>query len=143
MRSGVEICGKPTAPFDDLLGMRSQVTRRRNVRIPIIMLALMIELNISNKGPRGPCNGSRNPQVLVGCCTLGSFGGFLDIGFVGVSISPFLRLPFTRTLEEFVPVRGLDKTPALRAFTKSVAYVACPSFAPFSIGPMLSVNRLL
>lgn len=142
MRSGVDIFGKPTPSplFEDLLGIRSQVTKRRNVKMPMRMLALMTELSMSTSGPSGPCNGSRSPQVSGRCCIWGSSGGFLDIDFVGVSRPPFLRLPLTLTLEVFVPVRGLDRTPALRAFTRSVAYVDCPSFAPFSIGPILSVN---
>ncbi len=95
------------------------------------MLPLMRGFMISTTGPNGPCNGSRKPQssfaeaFLLSDAPSFAPGDDLDFSF----------RPFFLALLPVATVGRRDETAALRAAIMSLAYWACPSFAPFSIGP--------
>jgi hypothetical protein len=94
-----------------------------------------IDSKISANGPSRLRSGSNKPQLLC-------FGWLVGAGAVVGSGASSRRLPLERLLD-FPPFPGtldgaarLTVTAVRRAVVRDVAYDICPSFAPFSIGPM-------
>ena len=91
---------------------------------------------IDTNGDRGFRRGSSKPQLAVRCSLAAT--DFLRSFAASASKTSFfpLRLPFFAT-----PLTGgLAVTAAFRAATKALTYSICPSFAPFSIGPIAVVS---
>lgn len=138
-RSGLD-SGNPNRALDEAGEPRSQVNSSKNNKKPITMLALINGLNMSTTGPNIPRKGSNKPHASSCCWRVASWTMFSTSAFFGDSTPALFRFPLALSFELRVSALELERTPALRAFTRSVAYVVCPSFAPFSMGPKTLIS---
>lgn len=140
MRSGLEIPGNPNRVVDEVGELPNQVNSSKNNKKPITMFALINGLNISTTGPNKPRKGSSKPHASLCCWRLASWAMFSTSSFFGDSTPALFRFPLALSFELRVPALDLERTPVLRALTRSVVYVVCPSFAPFSMGPIALIS---
>lgn len=121
MRSGLDIPGNPNRAVDEVGEPRNHVNVSKSNRKPITIFALINGLNISTIGPNIPRKGSNKLHAPSCCWRLPSSIRFSTSGFFGESTPVLFRLPFARGFELRVPDLDLERTPALRALTRSVA----------------------